>query len=386
MRKIIKLLEEFFPLLKNTTLPAIIFAIGLLSFYAGEPFSEETLITLNSFFYIISGLIFITLLWFNRSKPAFILLFCLLSYVIINGLKQTYGLAFSTTAAYQNLSLLAPLNFIVFYFLPEKKLIKSRNVYILLLVLMEFSLLEHLSRHGLSLNSAGEGLNKTHIWLYGIGLLALFISCSASGEILDTGLFFSIFSYGLGFAYSTSASGQIIFFCSGTLILGLSLGEHIYYTTFHDPETGLASRKSFMHHAKSFPLKYSLGIILIDDYDRLKKVFKRFGIRAIVKMISRQINEIETEAQIYRYEPDEFVLIFRGEDKNEAFERLEKIRRSIAAASFNMRGMNKPLKLTVSGAVSEKKRSDANAIEVLLRADKSLQKSYRFAQNITTKA
>ena len=33
-----------------------------------------------------------------------------------------------------------------------------------------------------------------------------------------------------------------------------------------------------MHHAKSFPLKYSLGIILIDDYDRLIQLCDRLSI------------------------------------------------------------------------------------------------------------
>ena len=73
-------------------------------------------------------------------------------------------------------------------------------------------------------------------------------------------------------------------------------------------------------------------------------------------------------------------------NQKEAFDRVETIRRAIASSSFGIRGINKPLKLTVSGAVTEQKRSDGSAIEVLLRADKALQKSYRFAQNITTKA
>ena len=103
-------------------------------------------------------------------------------------------------------------------------------------------------------------------------------------------------------------------------------------------------------------------------------------------MITLRLLETETEAQIYRYAEDEFVIIFRGEDKNTAFEQMEEMRRSIASAEFMLRGYKKPIKLTVSGSVSEKKRSDANAVEVLVRADKALQKAYRFTQNITSKA
>lgn len=372
--------------MKNTTLPAIIFAAAVLSFYAVEPFTNQTLSNLNLTFYIISGIILSTLFIFNRSKPAFILLIGLISYITINHLKQIYGIEFEKTAAYHNLSFWAALNFLIFYFLPEKKLLKVRNTYLLLFLLGQLCLIEHLSRKNIDISFLAGTENKIIITLFGITLISLFLQCSKSGDILETGLFFAIFNFSLGFAYSGGASGQILFFTSAVLTLALTLGEHIYTTLFSDIESGFLSRQSFLHHAKSFPLKYSIGIILIDDYERLKKIFKKSGMGALIKMISRQLEGTETEAQIYRYERDEFVLLFRGEDKNEAFERLEKIRRLIASSSYNLKGYNKPIKLTVSGSVSEKKRSDANAIEVLLRADKALQKSYRFAQNITTKA
>ena len=78
--------------------------------------------------------------------------------------------------------------------------------------------------------------------------------------------------------------------------------------------------------------------------------------------------------------------VFRNEDKNESFERLEKIRRSIASAEFVLNNRKKTVKLTVSTCVSEKKRSDANSIEVLFRAHKTLQKANEFSHNISSKA
>lgn len=103
-------------------------------------------------------------------------------------------------------------------------------------------------------------------------------------------------------------------------------------------------------------------------------------------MIASRITETEFENQVYRYTPDEFVIIFKKEDKNEGFDRLEKIRRAVASAEFMLGRRKKPIKLTVSCAVSEKKRSDANSVEVLVRAHKALQKTYKFTQNVTSKA
>ena len=103
-------------------------------------------------------------------------------------------------------------------------------------------------------------------------------------------------------------------------------------------------------------------------------------------MIAGRITEEEGEENVYRYNEDEFVIVFRNEDKNESFEHLEKIRRSIASAEFVLNNRKKAVKLTVSTCVSEKKRSDANSIEVLFRAHKTLQKANEFSHNISSKA
>ena len=217
-------------------------------------------------------------------------------------------------------------------------------------------------------------------------IIAFFVRSSLSGSIVDTALFFAGFEIFLGFYYAFLPSAITIFFSAAMLTILIAIITDIYHTTYTDVLTGLSSRKAFVINAPKFPLKYSVGIVCIDDYDKLGQVFGRSGQNALTKMIANRITETEFENQVYRYTSDEFVIIFKKEDKNEGFDRLEKIRRAIASAEFMLGRRKKPLKLTVSCAVSEKKRSDANAIEVLLRADKSLQKSYRFAQNITTKA
>ena len=164
------------------------------------------------------------------------------------------------------------------------------------------------------------------------------------------------------------------------------MSKHIYYTTYTDIVTGLPGRNAYLKQSKSFPLKYSLGIICIDNFEHLQQVFGRRGSNALAQMISMRLLETDNENPVYRCSEDEFVIIFKNEDKKEGFERLEKIRRAIASAEFMLSNRKKGLKLTVSCCVSEKKRSDDNSLEVLLRARKALQKTYQFTQNVTTKA
>ena len=102
-------------------------------------------------------------------------------------------------------------------------------------------------------------------------------------------------------------------------------------------------------------------------------------------MVGKIIEEAGDE-NLYRYSNSEFIIIYKNESKKESFEHLEQIRRAIASAEFVLNNRKKSIKLTVSTCVSEKKRSDANAIEVLYRIHKTLQKANEFSHNISSQA
>lgn len=383
--------EKILPLLKNTLLPALLFGAAVIGFYAANPLAENGLLSLHSLFYVLCFTSFLILLYFDTRKPAFFILTTLLGYILINYIKKNSGESFQTSAEYLHLCFFVPINLMVFYFLPEGKLLQKDNVWLLLSVFAQFTIAEKLSQTGLapSLNLAGtsfSGLNTLSLILFALMIIAFFVRSSLSGSIVDTALFFAGFEIFLGFYYAFLPSAITIFFSAAMLTILIAIITDIYHTTYTDVLTGLSSRKAFVINAPKFPLKYSVGIVCIDDYDKLGQVFGRSGQNALTKMIANRITETEFENQVYRYTSDEFVIIFKKEDKNEGFDRLEKIRRAIASAEFMLGRRKKPLKLTVSCAVSEKKRSDANTFEVLVRAHKALQKTYKFTQNVTSKA
>lgn len=384
-------MEQLTALVKNTLLPAFIFGFALLSFYARGEISGYSMLTLHYAFYVLSFSAFLILIYFNRRKPVFMILSILLGYILINYAKRTYGADYTVSPAFNNLCFFIPFNLALFYFLPAGRLLARRNIYFLLLVLFQFTIGEKLSQNNIVLGySFSElevsNLNSLSIFLFFCATAAAFIYSSVNGQIGSTANFFVIFEVFLGFYYSASTTALTIFFSAAALTIVVALIQEIYYSTYKDVLTGLASRNSYIVDAKNFPLKYSTGIICIDDYERLGKVFGRLRLGALTRMIANRISETETEGMIYRYAPDEFVVIFKNEDKNTGYERLEKIRRAIASAEFILNPRRKPIKLTVSCSISEKKRSDANSFEVLLRAHKALEKTHKFSQNVTSKA
>ena len=127
-------------------------------------------------------------------------------------------------------------------------------------------------------------------------------------------------------------------------------------------------------------------MVSIDGYDEMKNMFGKKDRDILIKMMVGKIIEEAGDENLYRYSNSEFIIIYKNESKKESFEHLEQIRRAIASAEFVLNNRKKSIKLTVSTCVSEKKRSDANAIEVLYRIHKTLQKANEFSHNISSQA
>ncbi len=382
-------MAQIMPLVHNSIVPALIFGCALLGFYLYGDIAPSSMLTLHYTFFTLCLITLSILIYFNQRKPFFFILTMMISYILINHFKQRYSMDYLSSPAYLNLCFFVPLNLALFYFYPPRHLLTRRTVFWLLFLFAEFSLAEKLTERSivlaLSLSSDFINLSTISFLLFLAFCLAAFIRMTAGGQITDTGLFFSGLNIFCGFYYSASTTSLTIFFTAAAATICLSVIKDLYYSTYKDVLTGLASRNAYLHQSPHFPLKYSLGIICIDNYEHLNKVFGRRGINALTKMIALRLNETETENTIYRYSEDEFIIIFK-EDKKESFSRLENIRRTIAASEFILSTRKKPLKLTVSCCVSEKKRSDDNSFEVLLRTRKALMKAYSFTQNVTSQA
>lgn len=390
MRKFIQNLAQIMPLVHNSLIPALVFGCALLGFYLYGDIAPASMLTLHYAFFTLCGITLSILLYFNRRKPFFFILVILAGYVLINHFKKLYSMDYLSSPAYQNLCFFVPLNLALFYFYPPRRLLTRKTVFWLLFVFAEFALAEKLTSNSFvvafNLSSDFINLSTVSFLLFFAFCGAAFVRMTVSGQIADTGLFFSGLNIFCGFYYSASATALTIFFSAAAATICLTVAKDLYYSTYKDVLTGLASRNAYLRQSPHFPLKYSLGIVCIDNYEHLGKVFGRRGINALAKMIALRLSEAETENTIYRYSEDEFVIIFKNEDKKESFNRLENIRRMIAASEFMLGARQKPLKLTVSCCVSEKKRSDDNSFEVLLRTRKALMKAYSFTQNVTSQA
>lgn len=369
---------------KSSYLPALIFA-ALVFYGAFFPVrSADNNVFFHTTFVALSvlGILFFKI--FRAYKTCFLLIVLLGTYLLLQSLKWQFGAQYQLTSAQLALFVLCPLNLVFLFCLPQRMLSASVRFDILCFLLAQGILLENFPAHWLvSLSPLILHLS----WLIWSAVIAfMLLHLSLSGKLIDASFFFATLSVLGGFVYGEDSNALCLYFALAGLIVILSALSHLIYAYFRDETTGVYSRNSFYRQtAKRFPLKYALCVVCIDDYDRLCKIFKASEMKVLLQLIVSKMLKIGTKASFYRYAEDEFVLIFKNEDKKQALQYVEDFRRSVAGSEFVL-SKNNVLKVTVSAGLSEKKRSDANVQAVLDRAREVLQKTYKFTQNITSVA
>lgn len=378
------ILEKYLPLISGMLVPAMIFAVGLLWFLAAGGFDFGIAGIFHWFFYGLGLFNLLVLLNFNRGKPLFFTIIIILSYVLLNYFKQRFGADFASTVWYRDLEVLVPLNLLVFYWLGNRHFFGRTSLWMLLGIISQYTIVEFLGRYDFSVSFVWHDINLPSVVAFvALTGCALFYAVK-DGRFADYGILFASLSIWSGFYNAAEASGLSIFFFMAQFELSISLIYTLIHNHYYDETTGFFSRNSYLLQSRHFPLKYSLGIISIDNYDKLATTLGHNKMNRIIVMLAGILEDMNPEDHIYRYGNDEFIVIYKRLDKKEAFKHLDDIRRNIAGVAFEYAQGKKPLKLTVSCSVAEKKRSDSGAVEVLVRADKALRQTLKFSHNVTS--
>ncbi len=367
-------LKKIFTSIRASYLPALIFSLAAFWHYAVPDPLPATKYCWHIAVFVLSVLNFLFAVFVAKNRMAFAVLWIPAVYLALNhlsleGQAQTFSFHF--------LAVLSALNGLYFMIEAEQPLYRQDAFYLLCFLLAEWVVFENLS-------APDSFLPQTAVYV--VWLMVLVISLIIQGrseKILTAAMPYALLSLYAGL-YDPWASP--LYFAATSLIMLTASLQDYGVSYFRDSLTGVYSRNSYYIRARrSFPLKYSIGVICIDDYAKLLKVFGRRRTDMLTLMVVNKIREVGTGAEIYRYAADEFILVFKNEDKKQSYEYLETIRRAIASAEFVL-SARKSVKITISAGVSEKKRSDADVDVVLTRTREVLQKAYKFTQNITSKA
>ncbi|MEX2472137.1 MAG: GGDEF domain-containing protein [Gemmatimonadota bacterium] len=188
---------------------------------------------------------------------------------------------------------------------------------------------------------------------------------------------------------------------AAALTLGLAVLETSYAMAYRDELTGLPGRRSLMRDLDGLGGTYTLAMV---DVDHFKKFNDKHGHDVgdqVLRLVASRLAKAPAGGRAYRYGGEEFTILYRGLERQEAMPYLESVRASVASARFSLRRWNRParteagkakrgggakkaarsdrtLSVTVSvGAADSKAAAAATPEGVLQKADKALYRAKR---------
>jgi len=376
---------------KTMLLPIIIIGAFLIYFFSISEFSEETYHSIHTMFVTLSAITFIFAGLRRIPSMAMSVAVVFISYLIINSTRYAYGEDYMFSAGYNIWIIVALPNILVASLLfAQNKPYRYWSAFFVFLF-AQTAIIEKLQNQSIDADSyffykhIGM-LNYPALATACICIMVLLIYQTIRGKILNSaGLFISVAVIS-GLYFSDNLFAFSLFFLAAVLIALLSSLYYAYYILYKDEELNIDNARLFLKDAeRKYPLKYSIALMYIDEYNRLIKRYGKSKTLILKKMLLAQIRRANRKVKIYNYKNDALILAFLNANSAETFNEAENIRRILAKSIFVF-NENNHLQLTVSQCVSEKKRSDADASVVLSRAEDNLRKACKFTHNITVKA
>lgn len=376
---------------KKICLPALILCAFLMYFSSITNFSDDVYHAIHATFIVITIVNLILSVYLKVFSIFTMSSITYISYLVINTLRYAYGEDYIFSAGYNIWNILVIPNIVFAYcFFVNKKNRKYCSLFFVVLFL-ETMFIEQMQSQAIAPDSYYfykhiGSLNYPAFCIYIFFIVFTLVHHSAKGKILSGSVLFTVISLFVANLLSDNLFAFSLFYLSAMLILMVSLITYICYNNVNNEDLDVANYYSYSRDAeKKYPLKYSISLMYIDEYER---ILKRFGMAKMImlkKMFFKRIKEIAPDVLLYNYKSDSLIMVFKNSNAADSFEVADEIRRTLVKSIFVF-NENNHLQLTVSQCISEKKRSDSDATTVLLRAEQSLKNACKFTRNITIKA
>ena len=383
--------EKIIGLNKKSILPAVVIGAFILYFFSISEYTETSYHTMHNIFLFsaISAAILSVYTHLTRCLMSVSVIY--VNYMVINNIRYVYGEDYMFSAGYNIWTTFLLPNLVLAFYLFKKEYMHKYWSLFYIFILSQTAIIEKLQNHSIEADSyyfyKHIGMLNYPAFYISLGCIIIFlISYINKGRILTSAALNGSLSLFLAVLMSDNLFAYGLFTAAAAIIWLVSSLYYIYYTQYMDEELSIHNYNSFLYETeRKFPLKYSISLMYIDEYERLKKRFGTHKMLILKKMFLQRIQNCNPEIRVYNYKSDSFVLAFPNKNLTESHIEAEDVRRALAKSVFVFNA-NNHLQLTVSQCVSEKKRTDADAAAVLARAEENLQKACRFTRNITIKS
>jgi diguanylate cyclase (GGDEF)-like protein len=286
---------------------------------------------------------------FRSSKVLFSLLTLFLGHRALEFFFSGRAASPAGHTALEAVSILLPLNFVLFSASRERGINNSGSLARLCLLFLEATFVAILCRPGASPAFFREPLLGKH-WQHwtGIPSLGAIVALAALAFLLtqlwlyrkpvDSGLFWSLLGVLLAFHRGSFTLSASVYIATAALVLTVSVIENSYVLAYHDELTGIAARRAFNDAVLELQEPYVIAAIDIDHFKSFNDTYGHETGDQVLRMVASCLARVEGGGRPYRVGGEEFSILFPRKSLQEVLPHLENLRANVENTVFRVRG------------------------------------------------
>jgi diguanylate cyclase (GGDEF)-like protein len=247
-------------------------------------------------------------------------------------------------AAFDAISLLLPLNFILISLMSESGLAMAQITPMATVLLVQSvsvavfcrdnqATVAHTSHHAVSSLPLPD-----YAWMaFAAATLLLLIRFFWLRKPLDSGLLWSMAAFFVALHFGGVGRIATTYFAVAGFALSLSIVETSYLLAYHDELTSLPSRRAFNDFIGNLQVPYSVAMVDIDHFKRCNDTYGHDTGDQVLQLVASRLAAVTGGGQAFRCGGEEFAIVFRGRTTGDVVDHLERLRSRIEASSFLMR-------------------------------------------------
>lgn len=283
---------------------------------------------------------------FNYSRILFCILIFTMSFFILMKLPEIKE---RKEEIFLLISLLIPLNVLIFSFLSERGILSlwgfSRLVFILFQVYLGYQLIQsenlswvhYVKRPLISLNyNIHSYVTQISLILFIVTIIALLLRVIMYQSVLDA----SFLSVSILSAYGLLIGAEfypLIFAMIGVTLI-VTILRATYFMAFYDELTRLPSRRALGQDMMKLGMKYTIAMLDIDFFKKFNDKYGHDTGDDVLRVVASIIKDVGGGGKAYRYGGEEFTILFSGKNIDAALPYLEELREAVALNGFTISG------------------------------------------------
>jgi diguanylate cyclase (GGDEF)-like protein len=301
-----------------------------------------------SFFYYAVFVAAALLAWrFHSTRILFCVVVLLLAHhaLVWFGQGQLAGTG-PPRLAFELVALLAPLDFILLTFFPERGTEGRTLFWFLVLLFLESVLVAAIARpdqptfgflHARLIHNYHLHLTQPSLLLFIVAAGLLLYRLIQHHKPIDNGMLWSLLATGLGLESGGAGRTGTAYFGVAGFILASCIIENSYSLAYQDELTGLNSRRAFNDALVRLKPPFAIAVVDIDHFKRINDTYGHDTGDQVLRLVASRLARVSGGGETFRVGGEEFTILFPGRAAKDTADHLELLRLNIENATFRVR-------------------------------------------------